>query len=51
MTSEVLQTISSGSGFAQPQSSSTLDHDESLINPPLVKKKRNLPGNPGNYLY
>ncbi|AED95068.1 unnamed protein product [Arabidopsis thaliana] len=46
MTSEVLQTISSGSGFAQPQSSSTLDHDESLINPPLVKKKRNLPGNP-----
>lgn len=49
MTGEVLQTISSGSGFAQ--STSTLDHDESLINPPLVKKKRNLPGNPGNYLY
>uniref|UniRef100_A0A1J3DNL9 Zinc finger protein NUTCRACKER n=1 Tax=Noccaea caerulescens TaxID=107243 RepID=A0A1J3DNL9_NOCCA len=44
MTGEVLETISSGSGFAQ--SSSTLDHDESLINPPLVKKKRNLPGNP-----
>ncbi|KAL1199614.1 Zinc finger protein NUTCRACKER [Cardamine amara subsp. amara] len=44
MTGEVLQTISSGSGFGQ--SSSTLDHDESLINPPLVKKKRNLPGNP-----
>lgn len=50
MTGEVLdQTISSGSGFAQ--SSSTVDHDESLINPPLVKKKRNLPGNPGNYIY
>ncbi|ESQ44587.1 hypothetical protein EUTSA_v10003218mg [Eutrema salsugineum] len=44
MTGEVLQTVSSGSGFAQ--SSSTLDHDESLINPHLVKKKRNLPGNP-----
>uniref|UniRef100_A0A1J3GEW0 Zinc finger protein NUTCRACKER n=1 Tax=Noccaea caerulescens TaxID=107243 RepID=A0A1J3GEW0_NOCCA len=44
MTGEVLETISSGSGFAQ--SSSTLDHDESFINPPLVKKKRNLPGNP-----
>ncbi|XP_006280354.2 zinc finger protein NUTCRACKER [Capsella rubella] len=45
-TGEVLQTTisSTGSGFAQ--SSSTLDHDESLINPPLVKKKRNLPGNP-----
>lgn len=49
MTGEVLQTISGGSGFGQ--SSSTVDHDESLINPPLVKKKRNLPGNPGNYLY
>ncbi|KFK31661.1 hypothetical protein AALP_AA6G142300 [Arabis alpina] len=45
MTEEVLQTISSGPGFAQ--SSSTLDHDDSLIiNPPLAKKKRNLPGNP-----
>ncbi|CAH2046511.1 unnamed protein product [Thlaspi arvense] len=44
MTGDVLQTVSSGSGFAQ--NSSTLDHDESLINPPLVKKKRNLPGHP-----
>ncbi|KAF3484489.1 hypothetical protein F2Q69_00055169 [Brassica cretica] len=45
MTGEVLKTVSSGSAAFAP-SSSTLDHDESLINPPLVKKKRNLPGNP-----
>ncbi|CAF1918948.1 unnamed protein product [Brassica oleracea var. botrytis] len=44
MTDEVLQTASNGSGFA-PRSSNR-DHDESLINPPPVKKKRNLPGNP-----
>ncbi|CAN6847077.1 unnamed protein product [Brassica oleracea] len=44
MTDEVLQTVSNGSGFA-PRSSNR-DHDESLINPPPVKKKRNLPGNP-----
>jgi len=50
MTGEVLKTVSSGSAAFAP-SSSTLDHDESLINPPLVKKKRNLPGNPGNSVY
>ncbi|CAN8247896.1 unnamed protein product [Cochlearia groenlandica] len=47
MTEEVIQTISSGSGFGQSSSSSILNHEESLmINLPHAKKKRNLPGNP-----
>ncbi|CAE5956465.1 unnamed protein product [Arabidopsis arenosa] len=44
------QTISSSGGYVQ--SSSTTDHvdhhhhEHDSLNPPLVKKKRNLPGNP-----
>lgn len=45
------QTISGSTG-GYVQSSSTTDHvdhhEHESFNPPLVKKKRNLPGNPGN---
>lgn len=47
------QTISSSGGYVQSSSATDHvdhhhhEHGESL-NPPLVKKKRNLPGNPGN---
>lgn len=50
MTAEE-QTISSSGGYVQSLSATDHvdnrhEHEPSI--PPLVKKKRNLPGNPGN---